>query len=133
MWSRRELENYLCHKETLLVFAAAEGQRQHGELFIQQWCNAMEDAISEIEQAFKTLGKDPWGADIKASEELLSPLFQRFYEKFNLPNLMKKTIFYILAGFVPRAKIEPEIQQMLNDINDILSKAAQAKPRHNDD
>ena len=127
MWSRRELENYLCQRETLLTYAEAEGRKQEGApLFAQRWRQFMEEAIREVEQALKTLGKDPWGADIKASEEFLDPLFKRFYEKLGLPNEMSKTNYHVLARFVPVGAIDPEIRQALDAI---LETAQNASPR----
>ena len=127
MWSRRELENYLCQRETLLTYAEAEGRKQEGApLFAQRWRQFMEEAIREVEQALKTLGRDPWGADIKASEEFLDPLFKRFYEKLGLPNEMSKTNYHVLARFVPVGAIDPEIRQALDAI---LETAQNASPR----
>jgi hypothetical protein len=86
----------------------------------------MEEAIQEVEQALKTLGRDPWGAGIKASEEFLDPLFKRFYEKLGLPNKMSKTNYHILAEFVPAEAIDPEIRQALDAI---WGTAQRANPR----
>ncbi|EQD23888.1 MAG: hypothetical protein D084_Lepto4C00684G0002, partial [Leptospirillum sp. Group IV 'UBA BS'] len=84
MWPRRELENYLCQRKTLLHFAGDQGRRQAGKIFEARWRNAMEEAIRQIEAALNTLGKDPWSADIKASEEFLEPLFSHFYKTLGL-------------------------------------------------
>jgi len=123
MWSRRELENYLCQRETLLAYAEAEGRKQEGALFAQRWRQFMEEAIQEVEQALKTLGRDPWGTDIKASEEFLEPLFKRFYEKLGLPNKMSKTNYHILAEFVPPEAVDPEILQKLDAIWETAQRA----------
>lgn len=125
MWKRRELENYLCHRETLLRFAEAQGRIQHGELFGSPWRDAMEKAISEVERALQTLGKDPWGADIKASDEFLKPLFEQFYKLLGLQNLMSKTDYHELAASVPPDAIDPEIGQALDAI---VKVACNAKP-----
>jgi len=61
----------------------------------------MEQAIAEVKGALLTLGKDPWGADLKASDEFLNPVFKRFHEKLALPNLMSKTNHHVLVKFVP--------------------------------
>jgi hypothetical protein len=45
MWRRRELENYLCTKDSLLAFAEAQARDQQGELFAESWRSTMEDAI----------------------------------------------------------------------------------------
>jgi hypothetical protein len=83
----------------------------------------MEEAIQEVEQALKTLGRDPWGTDIKASEEFLEPLFKRFYEKLGLPNKMSKTNYHILAEFVPPEAVDPEILQKLDAIWETAQRA----------
>lgn len=126
MWARRELENYLCQRETLCRFAEDQGRRQQGELFGVSWRAAMEDAIVQVEGALRTLGKDPWSADIKASEEFLGPLFKQYYERLGLPNLMSKTDYHALAAFVPAEAIDPEIGHALDAI---VAAANAARPR----
>lgn len=126
MWKRRELENYLCQRETLLRFAEAEGRKQDGGLFAAAWRDAMARAIEQVENALQTLGKDPWSADIKSSDEFLMPLFSRFYELINLPNMMRKTDYHTLAAFVAIESIDDEIRQTLEAISRV---AADAKPR----
>ena len=79
MWRRRELENYLCSRETLLAFAEAKGREQEGEMFGGSWGRVMQETIQEIESALAALGKpSPWEPDIKASDDFLDPLFQKF-------------------------------------------------------
>jgi len=123
MWSRCELENYLCQRETLLAYAEEKGRRQVGELFAPVWREAMEKAIQEIEQALRTLGKDAWSADVKASDEFLTPLFKQFYGALELPNEMSKTNFHLLADFVPFQAIDDEIRQALDAIVETAKKA----------
>jgi hypothetical protein len=127
MWRRRELENYLCTRETLLAFAGAKGQEQEGEMFNGSWHAVMEETIKEIESALAALGKpSPWGPDLKASDDFLDPLFRKFYEKLGLPNLMRKTDYHTLAPFVPAAALDDEIRATL----DLIAQTAdQARPR----
>lgn len=129
VWCRRELENYLCQRGTLLAYAEEEGRKTEMPLFAQRWREAMEEAIWKVEQALRTLGKDPWGADIKASEEFLDPLFKQFYEKLGLPNRMSKTNYHVLAEFIPREAIDPEIRHVLDAIYETARKA---RPREYD-
>jgi hypothetical protein len=127
-WQRREIENYLCQRETLLAWAQAMGSRQHGELFGPTWRQTMDDAITEIAQALAALGKgDPWGADIKASDDFLDPLFRKFFEKLALPNLMAKTDYHTLVPCVPRKRIDPEVRQTLDRIAEVASTATRAE------
>jgi energy-coupling factor transporter ATP-binding protein EcfA2 len=125
MWTRRELENYLCQRETLLAYAEEQGRRQQGDLFGVAWRTAMEEGIRQVEDALRTLGKDPWSTDIKASEEFLEPLFKQFYGRLGLPNLMSKTDYHALAAFVPPSAIDREIGQTLDAI---VAAARAAKP-----
>ncbi len=81
----RELENYLCHKETLLGYAEERGRKQAGELFAVSWQQAMEKAIQEIEQALQTLDKDAWGAAVKASDEVSCPSSRSSIRRLDSP------------------------------------------------
>lgn len=123
MWQRRELENYICQRETLLAFAEARGRQQQGELFAQSWRDAMDNAIQHVEQALRTLGKNPWSHDIKASDEFLAPLFKNFYESLGLPNLMVKTDYHELVTSVSINQIDDEICKALDAIADVAEKA----------
>jgi ABC-type taurine transport system ATPase subunit len=117
MWRRREIENYLCQRDTLLAWAQAQGSEQAGELFASTWTDAMAAAIDEVAAALATLGKpEPWGADIKASDDFLQPLFQKFHDKLGLPNLMRKTDYHTLAPYVGAAAIDPEVSEVLDEI-----------------
>lgn len=123
MWKRRELENYLCRRETLLAYAEDRGRRQQGPLFGGVWRQEMEKAIDAVETALRTLDKDPWGADIKASDDFLLPLFRKFSEGLGLPNPMRKADFHALAAFVPQEAIDEEIRQTLDAIAETAEKA----------
>jgi ABC-type taurine transport system ATPase subunit len=127
MWRRREIENYLSQRSTLLSYAEALGKSQQGELFATLWRQAMEAAIDEIASALAKLGKpDPWGAEIKASDDFLDPLFNSFYEKRGLPNLMRKTDYHTLAPFVAENELDNEVREKLDLI---VSVAARSCPR----
>jgi len=127
MWQRREIENYLCQRTTLLAFAEACGREQQGDLFGAPWRQTMDEAIEEIVAALAALGKpDPWSPDLKASDEFLDPLFKKFYEKLNLPNLMRKTDYHALAPFVAAGDVALEVRDKLDAINEV---AGHARPR----
>jgi energy-coupling factor transporter ATP-binding protein EcfA2 len=129
VWRRRELENYLTTRDTLLAFAEAKGREQQGDLFGASWRLAMEETIIEIEAALAALAKEsPWGPDLKVSDDFLDPLFKRFYERLHLPNLMRKSDYHELALFVPTEALDPDIARTL----DLIATAAdQAVPRDN--
>ncbi len=107
-----------------------KGARQMGELFGSAWRSTMRETIDEIEQALVALGKDsPWSDDIKASDDFLTPLFKRFYEKLEMPNLMTKTDYHRLAEHIEPESIDEEVSEVLDLI---LKTANKAHPRSND-
>lgn len=123
MWKRRELENYLCQRETLLKFARERAKKHLGEIFGEQWSDVMEKAIKDVEEALQTLGEDPWSKDIKASDRFLTPLFRQFYKMLGLPNEMSKSNYHVLAEFVAPEMIDDEICQTLDIIYEISQRA----------
>jgi len=128
MWRRREVENYFCSEEVLVAYAAHElPDDLFGHAEREQREQAMREAIAEVTEALKTLNKpDPWSPDIKATDEFLAPLFKKFFEKRGLPLQLRKSDYHILAGLVPKAKLDAEIMEKLDAI---VATAQQAKPR----
>ena len=122
-WTKREIENYLCTERTLEAFARQSGRSEDsGYSFekseIERRVFAMQESIEEVKSAMQTLGKgSPWDADTKVSDEFLKPLFEKYYSKLNLPNLMDKKSFYELARFVPPEEIDEEIREKLDAIS----------------
>ncbi len=127
-WRRRDIENYLCMESVLMAYARHDVQMDlFGVAEIERRQQAMREAIQEVASALKTLRKlDPWSPDIKASDDFLDPLFERYFEKLNLPNLMRKSDYHVLASLVPKESIDPEVTEKLDAIVAISS---QAKPR----
>lgn len=117
-WKRREIENYLCYREVLLAWARDEGaQREGGALFSHHWENTMEKSISEIESALVTLGKgSPWSSDAKVSNDFLEPLFEAFFKKLGMDNLMRKTNYHRLVHYVSPDVIALEVSEVLDRI-----------------
>ena len=122
MWKRREIENYVCSRTTLEAYATASTPEEvAGPLFTVAEADrrlvAMRAAIDEIESALMTLhGRSPWDADIKASDDFLTPLFKAYFEKLGLPNLMAKKNFHELVPHVPESEIDAEIREKLDAI-----------------
>ena len=130
MWKRREIENYACSRATLEAYASASAPAEaEGPLFTAAEANrrlgVMRTAIDEIESALETLGKgSPWDADIEASDEFLTPLFETYFSRLGLPNLMAKKNFHVLAEYVPDDEIDPEIREKLDVIMRVPESAA---------
>jgi ABC-type thiamine transport system ATPase subunit len=128
-WRRREIENYLCYPETLLAYAEQTagdlGPLFESEMRARQTA-AMQAAINEVASALQVLGRpDPFGPDVKASDDFLTPVFQSYFAKLGLRNLMQKTDYHILAKFVPRERIDAEVVMKLDRIAEV---AKHAKP-----
>jgi hypothetical protein len=124
MWRRMEIENYICQTSTLQEWANDFGARSlGGDLFGHSAKTAMEESIKEIEAALNTLGKSPWSPETKASDEFLKPLFERFFRKLNLPNIMSKSSYYELAAYVPKGEIDGEVKDVLDAISEVAQKA----------
>ncbi len=125
MWKRREIENYLCLEPVLIAYARADqptdllrgAASDHRE-------KMMRESIAEISTALKTLRKaDPWSSDIKASDDFLDPLFDKYFEKQGLPNLMRKTDYHVLAHLVTHDQIDPEVVEKLDALVTVAKRA----------
>ena len=128
MWQKREIENYLCRESVLLAYARHD---QPDDLFgraeAERREQVMRECIQEVTAALQTLGRPaPWSVDVKASDEFLNPLFDLFFRKLGLPNLLRKTDYYVLADLVPANEIDPEVVAKLDGI---VAVAAMAKPK----
>jgi len=130
-WNKREIENYLCYPETLISYAGRiDGQL--GPLFEpaqrERQRVAMRESIDRVVEALRTLGRqDPFGPDVKASDELLAPIFQGYFERLGLPNLMQKTDYHVLAHLAPADQIDPEVVAKLDRIVDVANRANPAQ------
>jgi energy-coupling factor transporter ATP-binding protein EcfA2 len=130
-WGKKEIESYFCYPETLLAYATDEGREQTEiPLFSparsQERRQAMEEAIQELTGALKVTKKgSPWDGNMKVSDDFLPALFDIYFEKLNLPNIMAKGQFYQLVPFVPVDKIDKEIIEKLDKI---VAVAQSAKP-----
>jgi energy-coupling factor transporter ATP-binding protein EcfA2 len=125
MWKCREIENYLCSKDVLLACAGHLGTQYLGELGKSASVPAMEKSIRKISDAIMTLrNTDPFGPDIKATDDFLDPLFKDFFESLGLPaNTMTKTDYHALAPFIERDAIAPEVVEKLDAIAEIAAMA----------
>jgi hypothetical protein len=131
MWQRREIENYLCMPEALVAYAeAAAGEVAPGPLFAlaesAKWQDCMKELIEDyVPRAALRDRTDRWWLDTKVSDDFLDRLFEAFFKKLGLPNLMRKTNYHVLAQYVPASAVAPEVAQVLDGILDV---AQAAKP-----
>jgi hypothetical protein len=118
VWRRREIENYLCIEEVLLAYARHDLPNDlFGQAEADRRVTEMSVAMAEVGDALKTLRKtDPWSPDTKATDDFLDPLFEKYFEKLDLPNLPRKTDYHQLARLVPKEMIDPEVIEKLDAI-----------------
>lgn len=122
MWQRNEIENYFCTREILQahISPTARSQLKLEQLTIQAETqrNAMDEAIEEITNALRSLGKDsPWDAKTKASDDVLVPIFKAYSRRLGIYNEMSKKDLYKLVASIPSAEdIDPEVTAKLDAI-----------------
>jgi AAA domain, putative AbiEii toxin, Type IV TA system/AAA ATPase domain len=129
MWQQREIENYLVTPESLKAFVQL-GLRSDDLIEQAEGVNRLEvlDAcVNEIVNALKLTNKpDPWGSDIKVTDEFLDPLFKLYYERLGIPQQTFKRDYHGLADVVPVAGLPSEVSSVLNDLLSVASKAVPA-------
>lgn len=93
-------------------------------MFASLWGATIEETITEIESALITLGRgSPWSADIKVTDDFLDRLFEAFFEKLEMTNLMRKTNYHTLVQYLPAEQIDPEVTEVLDAILEVANKA----------
>lgn len=122
-WQKNEIENYISSRDVLIRWAEATGTERYGPLFGDAWKDAMAESIDEIEQAMRTLGRSPWADETKASDEFLDPLFRRFFERLELPNLLEKSDYHQLAAFVEPDELDSEVVEVLDTMKAVADAA----------
>lgn len=132
MWFRREIENYLCYPEVLLAYATASAQADHpGPLFAiaeaEKRRAIMQECITDLVPPVALRNpEDRWWHEAKASDEFLDRLFDSFFERLGLPNLLRKSDYHVLAELVPVELIAPEVKEKLDAIVKIAQSARPA-------
>lgn len=128
-WTRREIENYLCAPEVLLAFAEGSADEEvPGPLFASAERGRRRSIMEELlrDQVPPVALRDlshPYWRDTKASDVLLDPLFEAYFERLELKNLMRKTDYHVLAERVPKHGIDPEVVLVLDAIVEVAERA----------
>lgn len=131
IWTRREIENYLCQPATLLGFALQSGSDDAlGPLWappeIERRETVMDACIRDVvPPAALRDPADRWRIDNKASDAFLDRVFSCFFSKLGLPNLMRESDYHTLARHVLPTLIDPEVHRVLDAITEV---AARARP-----
>jgi len=122
MWKRREIENYVCSFASLLAYARRSAERRSlGPLFAEDLVRTDEQIMRECVQLLVPPvaiddAHDRWWINTKASTDFLDRLFELYYERLALPNLMRKTNYHILAEYVERDEIDEEVPSVLDEV-----------------
>jgi ABC-type lipoprotein export system ATPase subunit len=121
-WRRREIENYISSPEALIAYAKGSAEEDvTGELFTQLEIGRRQQAMQECINDFVPPAalrdrSDRWWTETKMSDDFLDRVFESFYSKLQLQNLMRKTHYHQLARCVPVGQIDPEVRQVLDSI-----------------
>lgn len=120
MWERREIENYLPVPEVIERYASQPAE----DLFSRHNPELMKKIIKdEIPPAALKNKAHSWWINTKMSDEFLDKVFERYFKERNMPNLMTKRDYNILASFSLPDELNQEITEKLNIIYKI------AKPK----
>lgn len=129
MWLQREIENYLVTPDSLKAFVQL-GLRSDDLIEQAEGANrlvVLNTCVEEIVNALKLTNKpDPWGADIKVTDEFLDPLFKLYFERLGIPQQTFKRDYHGLADVVAVARLPEEVIGVLDDLFSIASKARPA-------
>ncbi len=126
MWSKREIENYFCCEEVLMAYA---GSNEPNDLFAlaeqdKRTC-AMRSAIEEVQTALDTFGKpEPWSDDVKASDDVLEPIFRAFSKQMGIPLIERKRDFHKLVHLMNSEGVDAEVVTKLDLICEVATGSA---------
>lgn len=123
VWQKREIENYLCRRVVLLRYAEGmEPDDLINRVIKSTRRDAMENAIQQVENAIKVLGRDAWSDTEKVSDEFLPRVFKIYFDTLKIDDRLNKSNFHELAEFLNRDEIDPQIVKCL----DLIFKEASA-------
>jgi AAA domain, putative AbiEii toxin, Type IV TA system/AAA ATPase domain len=130
MWSRREIENYLVTADSLRAFVTldlrdddlvdqAEGAHRQ---------RVLDECVEELVRALRITGKpDPWGPQIKVTDDFLDPLFRLYFERLGTPQQIFKRDYHGLADAIALDQLDPEVSQVLDALLRVARRAAPVK------
>ncbi len=130
-WSKKEIENYLLPNNEIFFRIIndellLEGLNE-GDLFYEtekeKRIAAMNEALQQIENAHRILGKDPYGGDLKVSDEFINKVFEKYGEIRNVSPPLRKGKYYKLVKYLKNEEVDKEIFEVLDLIYSIAQKA----------
>ncbi|NCX95074.1 MAG: AAA family ATPase [Chitinophagia bacterium] len=125
-WKKREIENYFITKDVLLQYITKDFDE--ADMYQSAEAQTRRDVLNAEILALEDANKirrvpSPWSDDTKITTDFLDILFDNYYEKLDSPNMMRKTNYHVLVGYLPAEQIDPEIAQVLDKIVEVAEKA----------
>lgn len=115
MWKRREIENYLPIPEIVEGYVLNEMSGDSLPLFHNS--EAMKKIIEDrMPPAALKNKSDPWWFKSKMSDDFLDIVFRNYFEKMNMPILMKKGDYHLLLRFTKPEHVDKEVKENLDEI-----------------
>ena len=129
MWAQREIENYLVTPASLRAFVQVGlDDDLIGQAERQTRLDTLEHCQTELINALRlTTEHDPWGPDIKVTDEFLDRLFKLYYQRLGTPQQTFKRDYHGLADVIPIQEIDQEVSAVLDDIHEIAKRAKPAE------
>ncbi|MBI4568937.1 MAG: AAA family ATPase [Planctomycetes bacterium] len=124
-WRRREIENYFCFPSVLLAYARYDVKR---DLFSDAQARKREAIMQELisdripPAALRDLD-DRWWANTKITDDFLDPLFEDYFKRLGLENLMRKSGYHRLLEFVAPGDLNEEVREKLDAIAAVAKRA----------
>jgi ABC-type transport system involved in cytochrome c biogenesis ATPase subunit len=124
-WRRREIENYLDPLRTLPAYARGQPTE---DMFSQHESEKREQLMikimrSRIPPRALENDEDAWWINTKMTDDFLDLVFEEYFTKLNLPNMMRKTDYHELARIMEPNRVHPEVIEVLDAIGRIAPKA----------
>ena len=86
--------------------------------------DAMQECIEDlVPRAALRDPNDRWWVDTKTSDDFLDRVFECFFKKLALPNLMRKTDYHVLGDFISKDEIDPEVNTVLDSITAVAKRS----------
>ena len=116
-WRKREIENTFARAKSCFVMLREWSPDDLvGRALSDERRDKMIEAITKIETALRTLGKDPWSADSKVSDEFFKPLFDTYFASLKGDNRLNKSNYHELADFIEPGEIDADVVECLDKL-----------------
>jgi len=128
-WSRNEIENYLKLPDVLYRYAEELAEKNAGSPLFgasekQRYREAMQECVTErLPPAAQNNPNDIFWQSVKITDQFLDPIFDAFFQRLALPNLMRKSDYHRLAELMLPEEIPTEVRNVLDVIESTAREA----------